>query len=128
MKPPLPRATLWGLALSQAPLIWDAASRVLGLIRGRIALSRDPEGKGRGPHEITLPELAAEVEQVQRALRAVDDSQLEQIKLLQQVVEQNRAVALAMRALTIRYRIVLGAAALLLAADAALAWKLFART
>ncbi len=126
MKLPVPRATLWGLALSQAPLIWDAASRVLGLIRGRLARSRDAEGKqAKPPHEMTLPELAVEVEQLRRRLRAVDDAQLEQVKLVQQVVEQNRDLALAMRALSLRYRIALTAAALVLAADAWLAWRLF---
>jgi hypothetical protein len=123
MKLPFPRASLWGLALSQAPLLWEAATRVLGLIRGRLALARDPVGTAlKSPGEMTFAEIAVEVDRLRRRLQALDESQVEQVKLIQQVVEQHRALALAMHVMTIRYRVIVGVAAFFLAVDAWMGW------
>jgi len=109
------QSSLWGLALSQAPLIVEGAGRILDLIRGRISLFKDRDREGKPVHEMTLAELAREVGSLRRHSQAIDDAQLEQIKLMQQVVEQNRTMALALQRFSIRFKIVLwvGSAAIL---------------
>jgi len=116
--PKIFRSLLWNLAVSQAPLLVEGTSRLLGLIRGRIALSKNADGKA--PREMSLPELADEVAQLRRRAQAIDDAQLEQIKLIQQVVEQNRTLALTLQRFAVRYKIVLAVAVVALVGDLAL--------
>jgi len=117
------QSSLWGLALSQAPLLFEGGSRILDLIRGRISLFQDREGKP--VHEMTLHELAQEVASLRRHSKAIDDAQLEQIKLMQMVVEQNRTMAQALQRFSVRFKIVLGVATVAVLGDVALlVWAL----
>ena len=115
------QSSLWSLALSQAPLIVEGAGHILDLIRGRITLFRDRDrdrDRGDRPvHEMTLAELAREVASLRSHSQAIDDAQLEQIKLMQQVVEQNRMMALALQKFSIRFKIVLGVATVAVLGD-----------
>jgi len=119
------QSSLWSLALSQAPLIVEGASHILDLIRGRITLFKDRDRDGKPVHEMTLAELAREVASLRRHSQAIDDAQLEQIKLMQQVVEQNRTMALALQKFSIRFKIVLGVATVAVLGDLGLlVWTL----
>ena len=119
------QSSLWSLALSQAPLIVDGAGRILDLIRGRITLFKDRDRDGKPVHEMTLAELAREVGSLRRHSQAIDDAQLEQIKLMQQVVEQNRMMALALQKFSIRFKLVLGVATVAVLGDLGLlVWAL----
>jgi hypothetical protein len=110
--PKIFRSLLWNLAVSQAPLLVEGTSRLLTLIRGRIALAQGREVKE--PHEMTVAEMGAEIAALRRRAQAIDDAQLEQIKLIQQVVEQNRTMAQALRHFAARFRLVLTLALLAL--------------
>ena len=119
------RNSLWSLALSQAPLIVEGAGRILDLIRGRVTLFKERDRDGKPVHEMTLAELAHEVANLRRHSQAIDDAQLEQIKLMQQVVEQNRTMALALQKFSIRFKIVLGVATVAVLGDLGLlVWTL----
>ncbi len=119
------RSSLWGLALSQAPMIVEGAGHILDLIRGRISLFKDRDRDGKPVHEMTLAELAHEVGSLRRHSQAIDDAQIEQIKLMQQVVEQNRTMALALQKFSIRFKIVLGLATVAVLGDLGLlVWAL----
>ena len=111
------QSSLWSLALSQAPLIVEGASHILDLIRGRITLFKDRDRDGKPVHEMTLAELAREVASLRRHSQAIDDAQIEQIKLMQQVVEQNRMMALALQKFSIRFKLVLGVATVAVLGD-----------
>ncbi len=130
MNPPMKvpefmRKALWTLAVSQAPLLIEGTTRLLDMIRGRISLLK--ENNERATRDMTLSELAAEVTRLQRRAQAIDDAQLEQIKLIQQIVEQNKLLATSLHAFSSRFWIVVGVAAGALAADIVLLVVLFRR-
>lgn len=117
-------AGIWGLVLSQAPLLWEAATKVAEHLRNRPARSAE-EIAAIPPEQMTLPELGAEVGRLRQRIGALDDAQREQIELIRRVVEQNRDLALALRGLSLRFRIVAVAALAFFLLDAWLVWRLW---
>ncbi len=105
-------------AVKNAPLLIEAAVSVLTLVKGRIALSKNQDGKP--VQAMSLPELAAEVAALRRRAQAIDDAQLEQIKLIQQVVEQNRFLAETLHEVSTRFKILAALTVVALLGDVAL--------
>jgi hypothetical protein len=79
--------------INNAPLILQGANKLVQLIRDR---NKDFTEAPQAP-AATLEDLNREVQQIETRLKANDDSNVEQIKLIEELAKQNEALAESLR-------------------------------
>lgn len=79
--------------LNTAPMVLQGANKLIRLIRERGAET----GGGDSSAPATLEGLKQEIEQVHERLNANDESDVEQIRLIEQLAKQNEAMAESLR-------------------------------
>ena len=75
--------------LNSAPMVIQGASKLINLIKEQS--SNDSADKGEG--NLTIESLNSDIERLESRLHAVDESNIEQIKLIEQLAKQNEALA-----------------------------------
>ncbi|MEX2524249.1 MAG: hypothetical protein WD750_04765 [Gammaproteobacteria bacterium] len=79
--------------LNTAPMVLQGANKLIRLIRERGAEPADSEPSAPA----TTESLKQEIEQIHVRLKANDDSDVEQIRLIEQLAKQNEAMADSLR-------------------------------
>lgn len=90
-KPKMTPSTL-STILNSAPMVIQGASKLINLIKEQ-GNNREDEA---GDELLTLESLKAEIERLEARLAATDDSNIEQIKLIEQLAQQNEVLAESM--------------------------------
>ena len=75
--------------LNSAPMVIQGAGKLIDLIREQT--SKKPENAGQDV--LTLESLQDEIEELKKQLDSVNESNIEQIKLIEQLARQNEALA-----------------------------------
>ncbi len=78
--------------LNSAPMVIQGASKLINLIKEQANSSTDEEAHDA----VTLESLKADVERLEARLAATDESNIEQIKLIEELAKQNEAMAESM--------------------------------
>ena len=114
-KPIMTPATL-NTILNSAPMILQGAGRLFRMIRER----RDEAAEQGDNLPATVDGLRQEMRQIESRLIANDESELQQVQLIEQLARQNEALAESLRKTLRHLRVLtwLSGAALLLAAAA----------
>ncbi len=78
--------------LNSAPMVIQAASKLINLIKeqGNSKPNEQPDNL------LTVESLKADIERLELRLAATDESNIEQIKLIEQLAKQNEAMAASM--------------------------------
>ena len=103
--------------LNSAPMVIQGAGKLIDLIREQTS------GKQETPEReiLSLEKLQAEIEDLEKRLDSVNESNIEQIKLIEQLARQNEAMAESLAQINRRLNLVtLAAITSLVAACAAL--------
>jgi hypothetical protein len=87
-KPKMNPATLKTI-LNSAPLVIQGASKLIQLIREQ----SDNKTNENTNDTLTMESLKADIERLEARLAATDESNIEQIKLIEQLAKQNEALA-----------------------------------
>ena len=75
--------------LNSAPMVIQGAGKLIDLIKEGGTAQKEPEEQSR----LSLDSLKADVERLETRLQAVDKSNIEQIKLIEQLARQNEMLA-----------------------------------
>ena len=104
--------------LNTAPMILQGAAKLIGLIRER----KDDEPVGEDDIPATIEGLKQEIVRIETRLNDSDESDLEQIRLIEQLARQNEALATSLGKVIKRINLltVTAVIALLIAAGALL--------
>ena len=94
--------------LNSAPMVIQGASKLINLIKEQT----NNKSGGDTDDKITLESLKADVERLEARLAATDESNIEQIKLIEQLARQNEALAASMRKINNRLNLMTILAAL----------------
>lgn len=78
--------------LNSAPMVIQGASKLINLIKEQGASETD----NKDERKLTLESLKSEIERLESRLDAVDKSNIEQIKLIEELAKQNEALATSM--------------------------------
>ncbi len=90
-KPKMTPSTLNAI-LNSAPMVIQGASKLINLIKEQANSKPDEEVDNL----LTLESLKADIERLELRLAATDESNIEQIKLIEQLAKQNEAMAASM--------------------------------
>ena len=90
-KPKMTPSTL-STILNSAPMVIQGASKLINLIKEQANSKPDEEVDDL----LTLESLKADIERLELRLDATDESNIEQIKLIEQLAKQNEAMAASM--------------------------------
>lgn len=103
--------------LNTAPMILQGASKLIKMIRER----KDEEPEGQDDIPMTIEGLKQEIQRIESRLNDTDESNVEQVKLIEQLARQNEALATSLSKLLKRINILTAVAvAALLAAIGAI--------
>jgi hypothetical protein len=75
--------------INSAPMVIQGASKLIKLIKEQTSPGTEPEEGS----QLTLESLKADIERLEARLAATDESNIEQIKLIEQLAKQNEALA-----------------------------------
>ena len=75
--------------LNSAPLVIQGASKLINLIKEQANSKPDDDADD----QLTVESLKAEMERLEAHLATTDESNIEQIKLIEQLAKQNEALA-----------------------------------
>lgn len=78
--------------LNSAPMVIQGASKLINLIKEQGASETD----NKDERKLTLESLKSNIERLESRLDAVDKSNIEQIKLIEELAKQNEALATSM--------------------------------
>jgi hypothetical protein len=78
--------------LNSAPMVIQGASKLINLIKEQGASETD----NKDERKLTLESLKSDIERLESRLDAVDKSNIEQIKLIEELAKQNEALATSM--------------------------------
>ena len=78
--------------LNSAPMVIQGASKLINLIKEQGASATD----NKDERKLTLESLKSDIERLESRLDAVDKSNIEQIKLIEELAKQNEALATSM--------------------------------
>ena len=85
--------------LNTAPLILQGAGKLIRMIRDQ----KEPEPDNDQP--VTLEGLDTKLEKIEQRLDANDESNVEQIKLIEELAKQNEALAESQKRIYVRLRV-----------------------
>ncbi len=75
--------------LNSAPMVIQGAGKLIDLIKEGSSAQKEPEDESR----LSLESLKTDVERLEQRLQSVDKSNIEQIKLIEQLARQNEMLA-----------------------------------
>ncbi|NKB38230.1 MAG: hypothetical protein GKR93_13885 [Gammaproteobacteria bacterium] len=82
--------------LNSAPLVIQGAGKLIDLIKEGGSAQNEPEEQSR----LSLESLKSDVERLESHLQSVDESNIEQIKLIEQLARQNEMLAESVKQLS----------------------------
>ena len=84
--------------LNSAPLVIQGASKLINLIKEQANSKPDDDAD----EKLTVESLKVEIERLEARLLATDESNIEQIKLIEQLARQNEVLAESVNKIDIR--------------------------
>ncbi len=78
--------------LNSAPMVIQGASKLINLIKEQANNGPDSDTA----EQLTVESLNADIERLESRLSAIDESNIEQIKLIEQLARQNEVLAASM--------------------------------